>query len=161
NTDFYGIKNNQIHKFNQESIKAKYFEDSINSTSIDIIYNDYPQIDKLYYNINWITELFNNGVLDRDNTISHIQASTNYQDTGEVELIPYSSFGVKHNTRSVRNIWNFNKLRDNNVDVYKRKPLVGNYLKVKFKYDNAANLDLSQNLLYLYDLSANFRPTKP
>src|SRR5690606_23898685 len=39
NTDFYGIKNNQIHKFNQESIKAKYFEDSINSTSIDIIYN--------------------------------------------------------------------------------------------------------------------------
>jgi len=123
-----------------------------------LVFNDYQQDDKIFFNTFWTSEMFDsNNQLIRDKTISHIQLETNYQQTGEIVIQPHSDFNNPGNTRAAHNTWNFNKMKDANADVYKKKPLVGVYAKVRFKYDNAPNLDLTQNSLYLYDLGVKIR----
>lgn len=157
-TNFLGIKNNKVYKFNQEDVISKYFEDSIQSSYIDLVFNDYQQDDKIFFNLNWLSEMFDAaGNHIRNKTLSHIKANTNYQDTGEILLDVHQSLASPGNTRAGHNLWNFNKLKDNNANVFKKKPLVGTYMKVRFKYDNAPNLDSSQNSLYLYDFNASIR----
>ena len=158
NKTFFGFKDNKIHQFNVEGTICKYFGNSVQPSYIDLVFNDYQQDDKIFFNTFWTSEMFDsNNQLIRDKTISHIQLETNYQQTGEIVIQPHSDFNNPGNTRAAHNTWNFNKMKDANADVYKKKPLVGVYAKVRFKYDNAPNLDLTQNSLYLYDFGVKIR----
>lgn len=166
NNDFFAFNltsgASRIYKMNSPTKKAKYFTsfgvEAIMNTSISIVYNQLPKINKIFFNTNWISEFFNNlGVINLNKTLTKIRITTNYQDTGDIILTPFSTFGADHNIRAERSTWNFNKMKDANADVFKKKPIVGNYAEVKYTFDNAANLDSSQNSLYLYDFDIKAR----
>ena len=158
NDTFFGIKDSKVHKFNDMTKRAKYFEGSINPTSIDLVFNQAPTMNKQFFSTSWLSEFYDNtGQLNLRKTLTSIRLKTNYQDSGEVAVVPFTTFGVPHNTRAERSTWNFNKFRDANADVYKKKPLVGNYAVATYKFDNAANLDSTQNSLYLYNFDIKVR----
>jgi hypothetical protein len=161
NNTFFGFKDNKVHKFNSLTKKAKYLEGNINPFYISLVYNRDPNINKLYFNTNWISEVYDiDGNLNLHKTLTSIQAKTNYQDIGEIQLVPFTSYGINHNIRAERSTWHFNKLRDANSDVFKRKPLVGNYAIITYKFNNNPNLDFTQNLLYLYNISVKVRQSE-
>jgi hypothetical protein len=151
----YGYKDNRIHKFNSTTKTARYFEGTPQNSEIEYIFNEENHRNKQYFNINWISEVFNQaGELLKDKTLTAIRVRTSYQDSGEVTLIPFTTFSSKYNTRRFKNTWNFNKFKDANEDVFKRKSMVDNYCSVTFIFNNAPNLDETQNSLYLYLLNA-------
>lgn len=153
--NFYGIKNNRIHAFNSPTRKAKYFEVNEVNSEVEIIFNLQPNKNKKIYNVNWISEVLDQSSnLLANRTLTAIRVKTTYQDTGTITLIPFTQYGNKHNIRRFKNTWNFNKLRDINGDVYKRKGLVDNWCSITFVFNNTPNLDDTQNSLYLYLLDA-------
>lgn len=166
NETFFAFKitttGNKIYKMNSSTKKAKYFTtnfgEPIQETSISIIFNQLSNINKIIFNTSWISEFFTNlNVLNLNKTLTKIRIKTNYQDSGDITLVPFSTFGIPHNTRAERSTWNFNKMKDANADVFKKKPMVGNYAEIKYSFNNAANLDSSQNSLYLYDFNVKVR----
>lgn len=159
NNMMFAISGHKIYKCHSITKKATYFDSTIYPSYIDMIFKDTNiEIDNLYENINWISEVRNQAnTIQRNLTLTHIKGTTDYQDTGEIALVPFSGFGVSHNTRALINHWYFNKLKDSNSDVYIKRPISGPYALIRFKYDNHANLDLSQNSLYLYSFDAKFR----
>jgi hypothetical protein len=160
NNNFFAFKNNKIHEFNDVS-HAKYFEAVPEPTYVSLVYNQIPQDNKVFFNTHWISEMYDsNDNFIKNKTLSSLKAVTNYQDTGEISLLPLENYGDNSNIRAERSTWHFNKLRDANADVFKKKPLVGNYAIITYKYDNAPNLDSSQNSLYLYDFNVKIRKSE-
>lgn len=162
NDNFYSFQiggaSNKIYKMNSPTKKAMYYNSFPKETSISLIFNQLPKVNKIVFNTNWISEFYDtSGNLNLDKTLTKIRVKTNYQDSGDITLTPYSTFGAAHNIRAERSTWNFNKLKDANADVFKRKPIVGNYAEIKYSFDNATNLDSSQNSLYLYDFNVKVR----
>lgn len=166
NIYFYNNNNlfclsDKVYKCDSSTKKAKYLDNTIYPSYIDLVYNPKDKegrpIDTLVYNLSWVTELYNASIFVKNKTLTSIQARNNYQDTGEITLVPFTLFGIAYNTRALINGWNFNKLRTPNADVYKKKKLIDKYTLIKFKYSNVANLDSSQNSLYLYDLDVEAR----
>lgn len=159
NNTMFAISGHKIYKCNSTTKKGVYFDTTIYPSYIDMVFKDTNiEIDNLYENANWISEVRNQAnIIQRNLTLTHIRGITDYQDTGEIALVPFSSFGISHNTRALINHWHFNRLKDNNSDPYIKRPIVGPYALIRFKYDNHANLDLSQNSLYLYSFDAKFR----
>ncbi len=151
--------NNRLYPFvDTGGNRADYLGLGPKPSSIDIVYNDNPKDNKIFFNTNWISQGYLGKAITKTNkTLTSIRCKTDNQDTGEVDLVQFTEFGVAHNTRAERNTWHFNKIKDNNVDVFKRKPLVGNYMVVTYKTDNILISEVEQNYLYLYDLSAKFR----
>ena len=161
NNNIFYIKGNNLYKLNNFNKKCKYDDDVVNPSIIEIVFNMVPAINKLFFNFNWISKVLNSlGVLQKNKTIDTIQAKTSYQDTGEITIIPYTSFGDGSNTRAERNTWNFNQIRDLNIDVFKRKRLVDKYVIVRFKFLNTPNLDSTQNSLYLYDFDTKIQKSE-
>ena len=154
-TDLYGYKNNRIHKFNSSIKVARYFEGDPQRSEIELIFNEQNNRNKEFFNFHWISEVLNEaGGLEKNKTLTHIRVRTSYQDSGEISLIPFTTFSARYTTRRFKNTWNFNKVKDANPDVFKRKGMVDNYVSVTFIFDNALNLDNTQNSLYLYLLNA-------
>lgn len=155
--NIFSFKNNKIYKHNIETKKGLYYDIIPYDSSITRIFNKGNRIDKLFFELEWITEVYNaSNVLQRNETFNKLRLLTSYQDSGEIELIPFTSFGVNHNIRREKSTWKFNKLRDFNNDVFKKKELIDKYLSVKFSFENTIQLDNSQNLLYLYDLAVKY-----
>ena len=154
----YAIAEQKVHKMNVASSKGKFFNEDIKSSYVNIIFNQFPSDIKVFYNINWISELYDSlGVLLRNETISHITINNNFQTTGKITLTPHQDFNNKGNIRKLRSKWNFNKIKDITNGVTNKKPITSEYIDVRFEYGNSANLDSTQNSLYLYLLSCNFR----
>ena len=153
--NMYGYKNNRIHSFNSSTRTARYFEGDYSRSEVELIFNDENHRNKEFFNFNWISEVFNNqsNTLLKDKTLTAIRVRTSYQDSGEVALVPFTTFSARYNTRRFKNTWNFNKVKDNNPDVFKRKSMVDNYVSVTFIFNNQPNLDNTQNSLYLYLLN--------
>jgi len=149
--NIFAFKGNKIYKLNSNTRKAKYFDETIYPSQIGIVFNQNADQNKQFFNVAWISEIFDsNNILQRNKTLSHIRAITSYQDSGEIVLKPHQSFTDKGNTRKIANSWYFNKFKDQGNTPYKRKNMADNWCEVTFKYDNAPNLDSSQNSLYLY-----------
>jgi hypothetical protein len=152
--NFFAFKDNRIHKFNSSTRWGRYFEGSPQTSEVEIIFNQQPDKKKEVFNLHWISEVFNGaGDLLQDKTLTGIRVKTSYQDSGIISLVPFTSFGVAHNIRRIKNEWNFNKFKDSNADVYKKKSMVDNYCSVTFIFNNEIIED-SQNSLYLYLLNA-------
>lgn len=160
NNNFYSISD-KIYRHNNPLRKAKFYNNTIHPSYITRVFNDAPNIKKILYNLNWITQVYDNsGVLLRNETLNRLQATSSFQDTGEIILVSYQDFNNRGNIRKLRNEWNFNKLKDINSEPLKRRPLMDQYFIVKFQYDNKENLDTTQNSLYLYLLACNFRQSE-
>lgn len=156
--NLYALTSTGVHKMNMTTSKAKFFGATQVSSYIDQIFNSNKDKRKVFYNINWISELFSSvGVLLRNKTLSHLTAQNNFQNTGRIILVPHVDFNNKGNIRREGGKWNFNKVKDVNADPLRRRPLNSEYMLVRFEYDNAPNLDNTQNSLYLYLLSSEFR----
>ena len=152
--DFYGYKNNRIHKFNSPFRIARYFEGDYSRSEVEIVFNDENHRNKEFFNVNWISEVFaQSGILLKDKTLTHIRVRTSYQDSGEVRVVPFTAFNTRYTARRFKNTWNFNKMKDENNDVFKRKSMVDNYCIVTYIFDNVPDLDAPQNSLYLYLLN--------
>lgn len=154
--NFFCIKSGNLYQFNDSTSKGKYFG-IIYPSYIDIIFNALSDVDKDFFNVNWITEIYKNNVLDVTKSLTHLTANTSYQSMARTALIYHTLFGVTANTRRKLDTWNFNKLKVADSDPFKRKPLIGKYCSIRYEYDNLPNLDLSQNLIYLYNLSCQAR----
>jgi hypothetical protein len=152
--DLYGYKNNRIHKFNSPTKTARYFEGNPQRSEVEVVFNEENHRNKEFFNVNWISEVFaQSGTLLKDKTLTHIRVRTSYQDSGEVALVPFTTFNARYTTRRFKNTWNFNKMKDNNSDVFKKKSMVDNYCTVTYIFNNEPNLDATQNSLYLYLLN--------
>ena len=153
-TDMYAYKNNKIHKFNSPFRVARYFESDFSRSEVEIVFNEENHRNKEFFNVNWISEVFaQSGVLLKDKTLTHIRVRTSYQDSGEVRIVPFTAFNSRYTARRFKNTWNFNKMKDANSDVFKRKSMVDNYCIVTYIFDNVPDLDAPQNSLYLYLLN--------
>jgi hypothetical protein len=154
----YIDSNNNFRKMRVNNV-ANY-EGVQRPSEITIVLNDNKDVNKEFYQLNWITEAHIVSTNPAEfgfqvqKTFDKVIMQTPTQTSGQINLIPFTGFGVNYNIRRERNRWNFNKLKESNSDPFKKRPLVGEYLKVKFIVDN--NLDLlgNQNIIYLYDLKA-------
>ncbi len=161
NINIFYIKGNKLYKLNNTAKKCKYDDDVVNPSIIEIVFNMAANINKLFFNFNWISKMLSSlGVIQTNKTVDTIRATNSYQDTGEITLVPHSSFGDGSNVRAERNTWNFNKIRDQNNDVFKRKRLVDKFVIVRFKFNNTVNLDSTQNSLYLYDFDTKIQKSE-
>ncbi len=142
----------KIYKHNSLTKKCIFFEDTPFDSSITLVFNDNEAIDKTFFNLNWITHFITNlGEIDRNKTFTSIRVKTSYQDTGVITLTPYINLNNKGNVRKENNSWNFNKFRAV-LPSPKNARFVDKYIEVTLTYNNAKNLDNSQNLLYLYNV---------
>lgn len=158
NSNFFCISGNAIFICDSDTKKATYTDGvTIYPSYIDCVFSSGTD-NILIETIEWISEVYDaTQTLQKLLTITSVEASNSYQDTDEIPIVPFTSFGVASNTRAKVNKWHFNKVRDVNADVYKASPLVDRYVLVRYKYDNHTNLDSSQNSLYLYDLGITAR----
>lgn len=157
-TDNISGGDNNIMICDSPTKKGMYFGNTIYPSYITIVANDEPKVDKIFYNVDWISELFDvNNVLVRQQTLTSIQGKTSFQDTTEIPLIPFTKFGNKYNTRAVINQWRFNALKNSSTDPFKSRPLRDKYSTITLKYDNHTDLNGNQNSLYLYDFSVGMR----
>jgi hypothetical protein len=163
-TELFGLSSGFVWRFNDLASKGKYLGGAVYSSYIDIVYNFRDErgepIDTHFFNVNWVSEIkSSNGTILRDKTITHLTARNSYQTMSRVALIPHTTFGISNNIRRKLNKWNFNKIKVSNSNPLNRKPLVDKYCIVRYEYDNAINLDDTQNSLYLYLLSVNVKET--
>lgn len=163
-TQLFGFKSGAVYKFNNPASKGKYLDAvSPSSSYIDIVHafrdREGKPIDVHFFSVNWITSVYSNlGTLLRDKTLSHLTARTGYQNMPRVSLLPHTIFAAYSNTRKINNKWSFNKIKTSNSDPFKRKPLIDKYCIIRYEYDNAVNLDSSQNSLYLESVACEIRP---
>jgi hypothetical protein len=158
-TELYAFDETGVYKHNVETSKGMYYNQIIPYPCyLDIVFNQNARDTKLFFNVNWNTELYDSeGNLVRDKTLTHLTVSNAFQTTGRVTLVPFVNLLNKGNIRRTVNEWNFNKVKHNVVTNVNRTPIISEYALVRYEYDNQPNLDLSQNSLYLYAVSANFR----
>jgi hypothetical protein len=129
-----------------------YDDDVILESRVVVVFNPEIPIDKLFMNINWITHIINAaGNLNRNITFTKIRVKSSYQDTGDITLTPYINLQQQGNIRKENNTWNFNKFRAN-ASSPKNARFVDKYIEVILYYNNAKNLDNTQNTLFLYDI---------
>lgn len=155
-TEFYSLSD-KIYKFNDGASKGKYLGEDHLPMYIDKVFNIGQDIDKIYFNLNWISAVYNGNTQLFEKTLSHLTVTGIDQIMDRVALVPYTTFGAFSNCRRKKDTWNFNKIKTTNVDPFKRRPIVGKYAIVRYEFDNTPNLDNSQNSIYLYLLSSNFR----
>jgi len=144
---------------------------TIDSSFIDVVFNQAPNSTKTFYNINWVTEsVKQTGGSEFEDTFDEITVFNSYQLSPKVTLVD------KQNVRNIEGTWSFNKFRDmisssnldsqiidkqNNISYdlldttkswYAQRRFTDKYIIVRISYDN-----YKKNTLYLYDISAAFR----
>lgn len=151
---FSQLQAGDIFKHNSLTKKCIYYDDIPKESKINLVFNDNAQIDKLFFNINWLTEIYNlTGGLIWNETFDTIQVKNDRQDTGTITLIIYESIYKKGNIRRDNTIWNFNKFRKpavspNNARFY------GRYIEVILTYNNQVK-EGTQNTICVYDVNFN------
>jgi hypothetical protein len=159
-----------------------YFTGSSQTTYasyVDAVFNPDPERSKMFATINWISKTTaSNGAHLYNNTITDLLLYNSYQCSGNLDLVRKTST----NQNDIRNFnmfntegtWGVNKFRDivvnpdnpfidsdlniisSNLNVnkawYTKKRFVDKFIISRFSFDN-----VSQNSLYLYDVSANMR----
>lgn len=117
--------------------------------------------DALFFNINWRSNSYkaNTEIIKaiksqlENKTFTRIRALNSRQDTGYINLVPVTAAFDNANIRQENEVWQFNELRDYNIDVFKRESLVDNFLLVELEYDNTSqSLDGWKFLLSLHNI---------
>jgi hypothetical protein len=125
---FFGTNNNlDVHKFN-EGVYNEYF--GVNHPSfVTLMINPAADLDCVFNNIIYKSELYLNDVDQPDKTLTHIQAYNEFQDSGLVPLVlrdnirrkfrDWKAFVPREGRDRIRNPWIFLKLQLTNTENYK------------------------------------------
>lgn len=179
----YSMNYDEIYKHNIPGVYAKFYFTGSSQTTyasyVDAVFNPDPERSKMFATINWISKTTgSNGAHLYNNTITDLLLYNSYQCSGNLDLVRKTST----NQNDIRNFnmfntegtWGVNKFRDivvnpdnpfidsdlniisSNLNVnkawYTKKRFVDKFIISRFSFDN-----VSQNSLYLYDVSANMR----
>lgn len=125
---FFGSINNiNVHKFN-EGIYNNYFN-SIEPSFITLMVNPASDLDCVFNNIIYKSEVYLNDIDQPDQTITHIQAFNEFQDSGLIPLVlrdnirrkfrDWKAFIPRDGRDRIRNPWIFLKLQLTNENNYR------------------------------------------
>ena len=125
---FFGTNDNlNVHKFN-EGIYNEYF--GVNHPSfITLMINPAADLDCVFNNIIYKSEIYLNDIDQPNETLTHIQAYNEFQDSGLVPLVlrdnirrkfrNWKAFVPREGRDRIRNPWIFLKLQLTNTENYK------------------------------------------
>lgn len=189
NNKVYLLGDNQYYKSNSTLNKGIFFRPSQPvggggptdyipyETYIDVVFNDASSLQKVFYSIEWISNVVNEiGTSLFNETFTKIWLYNNYQSTAEIDLERLK------NLRRTESSWKFNDFRDiltedtrnnainflkptiehvdldtstidNNQAWYRKRRFSNTYIIVRFIFNN-----LDNKSIYLYETLANFRP---
>lgn len=177
------IKDGQLFRFNEGPFGV-YHTSEINPYYIDIAFINNSAfilnsvvwrtiVEKYNNNLEYLDELF-------DKTFTSITIWNANQCTGKIDLNKNLSLPLSHNTRSPEYQWSFNKFRNlvktpgvflenifndfrvkeaminQNIPWYKKDLILGDYVVVRFEFDNLDNNQITINELNV-DVSKSYR----
>lgn len=177
------IKDGQLFRFNEGPFGV-YHTSEINPYYIDIAFINNSAfvlnsvvwrtiVEKYNNNLEYLDELF-------DKTFTSITIWNANQCTGKINLNKNLSIPLSHNTRSPEYQWSFNKFRNliktpgvfldsifndfrvkeeminQNIPWYKKDLILGDYVIVRFEFDNLDNNQITINELNV-DVSKSYR----
>lgn len=121
----YSLKENKFYLNNPipNSVqKGKYYTDTIHPWFIDVVFNPNPAEDKLFTELEWVTESYpviqTQGQVDRtlgyNNTLTHLTLYSKDRCTGKTTLstINDTDSFYESNLRNLNGVWYFNAIRD-------------------------------------------------
>lgn len=176
----FAIYDRKIYKHNNPLTKGMYYNELINPFIVVFIAKGADNQFTLT-NINWKTTVIKDGIILKDKTFNSVMAWNSYQTTGELNIIPYNkaeSLIYNHeitNARRVKNLWNFNKLRNamfskdvkfiddidlvpnttnNDEEFYMKKHLSDDYVAIKLLFSNQ-KIGTLQSEIQLLDFGIN------
>lgn len=151
-------------------------EDIIYPSFIDFIFNRSAGMVKYLMSVVWNTDIIKDGVLNNELTFDSITIYNDSQCSGEV-TINVSDF-INKNATNQKGNWHFNQFNDlvkdktlafidsdkelivSNIDnskaFFDKSPFISKFVIVRVKYNNIE----AQQILYINDIEANFRPSK-
>jgi len=171
------FKNNKIYETNRKERRAIYFTEEPFSSIIIPIFNANADTNKLFTRFTWLTDIVNpEKGKEVNKTITKITVFNSDQCSGDIEVVPFTDLSTPYTTRKVHDGWNFNEFRDlvvnnrfpfldseykviaSNIDPNKlwfnKGRFTGSWVGLKIEFSNVKNLNGSQNVLYLYSVSA-------
>jgi len=179
----YSFNYDEVYKHNIANSYGKYYytgsTHTIHASYIDAVFNEVPTSTKLFGAINWISRVQNSsGTNLFTSTLTDLMIYNSYQCSGNLDLVRKTSSNQEnisnYNMYNAEGTWNVNKFRDivvntanpfinsnlelitTNLNVnkawYTKKRFIDKFIISRFSFDN-----VSQNSLYLYDVSANMR----
>lgn len=116
--------------------RATYYDGVVYDSSISIVANAQPDLDKMFHNVSWkLTDLAIN------KNFKTIKVTTDTNDTGEITLIPFTDIFTEYNVRKMLSTWYFNKLSVNGGSLGTAYPISGLYGLIELKLDNTDQED--------------------
>lgn len=187
NNNIYTLGQKQIFKINSNDNRGVYFpdsqpleEDGITikpfESYIDVVFNTQTADNKVFYSINWVSDVLNSDNYPMFNeTISNIWVYNNYQSSLKFDIVRLK------NARRTGGKWSFNEMLDivsadsrntlqkfliesptlvdldttninNNMSWFNKKRFIHNYITVRFSFNNKDNKKLA-----LHEVFANMR----
>ena len=179
----YSFNYDEVYKHNIKDSYAKFYYNgntqTISASFIEAVFNVEPERTKHFPNINWMSKVTNtSGTHLYNETLTDLMIYNSYQCSGNLDLVRKTSANQanisNYNMFNVEGTWHVNKFRDivvntanpfmdsnlnlisTNLNVnkawYTKKRFIDKFIISRFSFDN-----VSQNSLYLYDVSANMR----
>lgn len=171
------IKNKRIYETNQKNKRAIYFDSNPNKSIIIPVFNSNATTSKLFTRFNWITDLINaESGKEVNKTVDRVMVFSATACSGNIDIVPFTSPVISFNARKIHDSWNFNEFRDIVINTmfpfidknfepiqqnlnpdkfwFEKGRFVSSWIAIKIEFFNSINLDNSQNVLYLYDISA-------
>jgi hypothetical protein len=172
----------KLYKHNIQSKYARYYEVGSSQTTyasyIDAVFNPESVFTKVFSTVNWVSKITNtSGANLHQETITDLLIYNSYQCSGSLDLTLKTSNNattLNYNMYNREGTWGVNKFRDlvnntsnpfidsdlnvisSNINSskpwYTQKRFIDKFIISRFSFDN-----VSQNSLYLYDVSANMR----
>ena len=131
NNNILNASSSAIYKHNNISNKGVYYNSIRNpySSYIDVIFNDYPQISKLFESVIWQTDTILDKVNKWNLTFTHIMLYNDTQCSDVIELNKEGEWFDAMTGRTIHDSWYFNNFRDCTL-VNTKKQLSDNYASV-------------------------------
>jgi hypothetical protein len=172
----------KLYRHNVEGKYAKYYEvgssQATYASYIDAVFNPENVFTKVFSTVNWVSKITNSsGAHLHQETITDLLIYNSYQCSGNLDLTTKTSSNAEtlnYNMYNREGTWGVNKFRDlvnntsnpfidselnvissninSNKPWYEQKRFIDKFIISRFSFDN-----VSQNSLYLYDVSANMR----
>jgi len=172
----------RLYKHNVKDKYAKYYfvgsSQPVYASYIDAVFNPENVYTKVFSTVNWVSKITNAaGANLHQETITDLLIYNSYQCSGSLDLTLKTSNNattLNYNMYNREGTWGVNKFRDlvsntsnpfidsdlnvisSNINSskpwYTQKRFIDKFIISRFSFDN-----VSQNSLYLYDVSANMR----
>lgn len=104
--------NQKYYKHNSKTIKAKYLDNLIKNSYIDVIINDRPDLTKRFDNVNWISNTELNNTNFENETFTHLLVYNDNQCTDVIDLKKDAILWYNKDAHNTEQTWNFNKFKD-------------------------------------------------